>query len=325
MSAAGDILLEARGLTKHFNVAHGFFAQPLWLRAVDDASFSVARGETLGIVGESGSGKSTLGRMLLNLIQPSAGEASFEGIPLFPMDKGNETLLRRKMQMVFQDPYASLNPRLKIGETIAEPIRTLGLRKGRKAVDERVRELLDMVGLSPDAAHDYPHEFSGGQRQRIGIARALGVEPEFIVCDEVVSALDVSIQAQILNLFAELKQRLGLTYIFISHDFSVIKHVSDRIMVMYLGEIVEIAPVDELFESCSHPYTKALISSIPELDADVRTEKILLEGDIPSAVSPPSGCRFRTRCYMARPECAREAPALLPVGEGHFSRCPYCR
>lgn len=325
MNEKKDALLEVRGLTKHFNVAHGLFAHPVWLRAVEDASFSVARGETLGIVGESGSGKSTLGRMLLNLIQPSAGEASFEGIRLFPIEKGKEPFLRRKMQMVFQDPYASLNPRLKIGETIAEPVRTNGLRNGRKEVDHRVKELLEMVGLSPDAAHDYPHEFSGGQRQRIGIARALGVEPEFLVCDEVVSALDVSIQAQILNLFAELKERLGLTYIFISHDFSVIKHVSDRIMVMYLGEIVEIAPTDALFEAPSHPYTKALISAIPEPDEDVKAEKIILEGDIPSAVSPPSGCRFRTRCYMAKPECSKEHPGLEPVADGHLTRCPFCR
>ena len=325
MSGKSEAILQVRGLTKHFNIAHGVFAKPQMLRAVDDASFSVNRGETLGIVGESGSGKSTLGRMLLNLIEPTSGSASFDGIELFPMNPSKEAMLRRKMQMVFQDPYASLNPRLKIGEAIAEPIRANGVLSGKKRIGERVAELLDLVGLPPEAAHSYPHEFSGGQRQRVGIARALGVSPEFIVCDEVVSALDVSIQAQILNLFAELKERLGLTYIFISHDFSVIKHVSDDIMVMYLGEIVEIAPAEKLFEDPAHPYTRALISAIPEPDVDVVTEKILLEGDIPSAVSPPSGCRFSSRCYMARGECASIHPALEACGEGHFVRCPYSR
>jgi oligopeptide/dipeptide ABC transporter ATP-binding protein len=325
MSEKPENILEVKGLTKHFNVAHGVLAKPQWLKAVDDASFFVRRGETLGIVGESGSGKSTLGRMLLNLIEPTSGSANYGGIELYPMERSKEAFLRRKMQMVFQDPYASLNPRLKIGEAIAEPIRANRVLSGKKAIDARVRELLDMVGLPADAAHSYPHEFSGGQRQRVGIARALGVEPEFIVCDEVVSALDVSIQAQILNLFAELKARLGLTYIFISHDFSVIKHVSDQIMVMYLGEIVEIAPTDRLFEEAAHPYTRALISAIPEPDVDFQSEKILLEGDIPSAVSPPSGCRFRTRCYMAKEECASLHPGLEPYGEGHLVRCPFSR
>lgn len=324
MSTTRDPILDVRGLTKHFNVAHGFLAKPQWLRAVDDSTFTVNRGETLGIVGESGSGKSTLGRMLLNLISPTAGTAAFQGIELFPMNRAKEPLLRRKMQMVFQDPYASLNPRLKISEAIAEPIRANRVLSGRKSIEERVRKLLDIVGLPPEAAHAYPHEFSGGQRQRIGIARALGVEPEFIVCDEVVSALDVSIQAQILNLFAELKERLGLTYIFISHDFSVIKHVSDKIVVMYLGEIVEIAPTDRLFDEPAHPYTRALISAIPEPDVDFHADKILLEGDIPSAVSPSSGCRFRTRCYMACEECSSYHPGLEPRGIGHFVRCPYC-
>jgi len=325
MNDTREALLEVHGLTKRFNLSHGVFNKPLWIRAVDEASFKVYRGETLGIVGESGSGKSTLGRMLLNLITPSAGSATFMGIQLFPMDRANESILRRKMQMVFQDPYASLNPRLKIGETIAEPIRANGVLSGRAAVDARVRELLDMVGLPQEAAHSYPHEFSGGQRQRIGIARALGVEPEFLVCDEVVSALDVSIQAQILNLFAELKERLGLTYIFISHDFSVIRHVSDHILVMYLGEIVEIAPAEVLFENPGHPYTRALISAIPEPDVDAVSEKILLEGDMASAVSPPPGCRFSTRCYMARKECATAHPGLETRGEGHRVRCPYSR
>jgi len=318
-------ILEVRGLSKHFNVAHGFLSKPQWLKAVDGASFSVKRGETLGIVGESGSGKSTLGRMLLNLTSPTEGRAAFQGVELFPMDRGGEAMFRRKMQMVFQDPYASLNPRFKIGEAIAEPIRANRVLSGRKTITKRVGELLDLVGLPPEAAQSYPHEFSGGQRQRVGIARALGVEPECIVCDEVVSALDVSIQAQILNLFAALKERLGLTYLFISHDFSVIKHVSDHIMVMYLGEIVEIAPTEGLFDDPAHPYTRALISAIPDPDMDNHADKILLEGDIPSAVSPPSGCRFRTRCYMARRECSSVHPELESRGEGHRVRCPYSR
>ncbi len=325
MNNQGEAILRVKGLTKHFNIAHGILAKPQMLQAVDDATFTVNRGETLGIVGESGSGKSTLGRMLLNLIEPTSGTATFDGIDLFPMDPAKEAVLRRKMQMVFQDPYASLNPRLKIGAAIAEPIRANKVLSGRKEIEARVAELLDLVGLPPEAAHSYPHEFSGGQRQRVGIARALGVSPEFIVCDEVVSALDVSIQAQILNLFAELKARLGLTYIFISHDFSVIKHVSDHILVMYLGEIVEIAPSEKLFEEPAHPYTRALISAIPEPDVDTVSDKILLEGDIPSAVSPPPGCRFSTRCYMAREECRSVHPALEARGDGHFVRCPYSR
>jgi oligopeptide/dipeptide ABC transporter ATP-binding protein len=324
MSGSSGPILEVQALSKRFNLAHGVLAKPKWLHAVEAASFSVNRGETLGIVGESGSGKSTLGRMLLNLIEPSSGSAVFDGVPLFPMEAQKEAMLRRKMQMVFQDPYASLNPRLKIGEAIAEPIRANRVIQGRAAIERRVRELLDLVGLPPDAAHSYPHEFSGGQRQRVGIARALGVEPEFIVCDEVVSALDVSIQAQILNLFAELKDRLGLTYIFISHDFSVIKHVSDHILVMYLGEIVEIAPADELFGNSCHPYTRALISAIPEPDPEFKVEKILLEGDMPNALEPPSGCHFRTRCWIARESCAVKHPELEPVGPGHLVRCPWC-
>lgn len=324
MSVEREPILQVRGLTKHFNLSHGLFSRPLMLHAVDDASFSVDRGETLGIVGESGSGKSTLGRMLLNLIEPTSGSASYDGVDLFPMNPANETMLRRRMQMVFQDPYASLNPRLKVGEAIAEPIRANKVLAGRKEIGERVAQLLDMVGLPPESAHSYPHEFSGGQRQRIGIARALGVSPEFIVCDEVVSALDVSIQAQILNLFAELKQRLGLTYIFISHDFAVIKHVSDKIMVMYLGEIVEIAPADKLFENPAHPYTRALISAIPEPDVDDSAGKIILEGDIPSAIEPPPGCRFRSRCYIAGAGCDSAHPELTAFGEDHFVRCPVC-
>jgi oligopeptide/dipeptide ABC transporter ATP-binding protein len=315
--------LEAKGLTKHFNVSHKLFSKPVWIHAVDDVSFAVQRGETLGIVGESGSGKSTLARLLLNLIEPNAGSVRFKGVDLFSMTKSKESTFRREMQMVFQDPYASLNPRIKIGEAIAEPIRANRVMDGKSRIEARVAELLEMVGLSADVAHSYPHEFSGGQRQRIGIARALGVSPEFLVCDEVVSALDVSIQSQILNLFAELKEKLGLTYIFISHDFSVIRHVSDHILVMYLGEAVEIAPVDELFQNPAHPYTRALISAIPEPDLDVASEKIILEGDIPSAEAPPRGCRFSTRCYMAREECGIRHAEMASIGENHLVRCSF--
>jgi len=321
-SKKGQPLLEARGLTKHFNISHKLFSKPVWIHAVDDVSFMVHKGETLGIVGESGSGKSTLARLLLNLIEPNAGSVRFKGVDLFPMTRSKESTFRREMQMVFQDPYASLNPRIKIGEAIAEPIRANKVMEGRGRIDARVAELLEMVGLSPDVAHSYPHEFSGGQRQRIGIARALGVSPEFLVCDEVVSALDVSIQSQILNLFAELKEKLGLTYIFISHDFSVIRHVSDHILVMYLGEAVEIAPVDKLFQNPMHPYTRALISAIPEPDLDTASEKIILEGDIPNAAAPPQGCRFSTRCYMAQDQCRIRHPELVAFGENHFVRCP---
>jgi len=257
------------------------------------------------------------------LIRPNAGSIKFKGNDLLPMTKAKERMFRREMQMVFQDPYASLNPRIKIGEAIAEPIKANRVFEDKKVIAARVAELLEMVGLSSDVAQSYPHEFSGGQRQRIGIARALGVSPEFLVCDEVVSALDVSIQAQILNLFSELKSRLNLTYIFISHDFSVIRHVSDHILVMYLGEIIEIAQVDALFLKPLHPYTRALISAIPEPDVQNRSGKIILEGDIPSAADPPPGCRFSTRCYMANDRCRLEHPELLQYEQQHFVRCPY--
>jgi oligopeptide/dipeptide ABC transporter ATP-binding protein len=318
-----EAILQVRGLTKHFNIAHGILAKPQMLQAVDDATFTVNRGETLGIVGESGSGKSTLGRMLLNLIEPTSGTAAFDGIELFPMDPAKEAILRRKMQMVFQDPYASLNPRLKIGAAIAEPIRANKVLSGRKQIEARVAELLDLVGLPPEAAHSYPHEFSGGQRQRVGIARALGVAPEFIVCDEVVSALDVSIQAQILNLLMDLQKEFGLTYLFVAHDLSVVEHVSDRVAVMYLGRLVEVAPTAELFYKPLHPYTEALMSAIPALDPDDVMKPVNLKGEIPSPANPPTGCPFHPRCPYVQDVCKQEMPALREYSPGHLAACHF--
>ncbi len=318
-------LLDVRALKMYFPITQGILIQRRigWVRAVDDVSFYINRGETLGLVGESGCGKSTTGRAILQLYRPTAGQVVLEGEDLTRVGGGALRRTRRKMQMIFQDPYASLNPRMTVGSIIAEPLEIHHLARG-KAKQERVAELLRMVNLKPYFANRYPHEFSGGQRQRIGIARALAVNPKLIIADEPVSALDVSIQAQVLNLLESLQKEFGLTYLFIAHDLSVVKHISDRIAVMYLGKIVEMAPADELFANPQHPYTEALLSAVPIPNPEMRRERIILPGDVPSPINPPAGCRFHTRCLYAQPSCRIDPPAFEDIGGGrdHFVACP---
>src|SRR5436305_13942805 len=314
-------LIEVKGLKKYFPAGGGLLgAGSDTVKAVDDVSFNIRRGETFGLVGESGCGKSTTGRCILRLIEPTAGEVRFEGRDLRALDAGRLRHLRREMQIIFQDPYASLNPRMQVGQIIAEPlvIHRVGSGGERRA---RVSELLERVGLKPEHAARYPHEFSGGQRQRIGIARALALNPKFIVCDEPVSALDVSVQAQIVNLLQDLQEQLGLTYLFISHGLSVVEHISTRVGIMYLGKLVEVAPSEAIFRNPLHPYTRALLSAIPIPDPDARRERLPLKGEIPTAIEPPSGCRFRTRCPIAEPECAEVDPQLVEVEDEHFVAC----
>jgi oligopeptide/dipeptide ABC transporter ATP-binding protein len=316
-------LLEVRGLVKHFPIRRGAFGRVTGaVRAVDDISFSIAPGEVLGLVGESGCGKTTAGRCVLRLIEPTAGEVRFDGRDIRALPHGEMRALRRQMQIVFQDPYSSLNPRLTVGSMIEEALTIHRLARGVQA-RERVAELLTMVGLAPEHAGRYPHEFSGGQRQRIGIARALAVNPRLIVADEPVAALDVSIQAQIVNLLRDLQRRLGLTYLFIAHDLSVVEHLSDRVAVMYLGRIVEIAPVEEVYRTPRHPYTAALLSAIPVPDPRLRRRRVILTGEMPNPAAPPSGCRFHTRCPIARPICSVEDPPLREITPGHRSACHF--
>ncbi|GIV95768.1 MAG: ABC transporter ATP-binding protein [Herpetosiphonaceae bacterium] len=320
----GEVLLEVRDLKMHFPITSGIIFRRTvgTVKAVDGLNFSVRRGETLGLVGESGCGKSTTGRAILQLHRPTGGQVLFKGQDLTKVDGSELRRMRRHLQIIFQDPYASLNPRMTVGDIIGEPIRVHGLRSG-KAVRERVQELLKVVGLNPYFVNRYPHEFSGGQRQRIGIARALAVEPDFIVCDEPVSALDVSIQAQIINLLEDLQHQFGLTYLFIAHNLSVVKHISDRVAVMYLGKIVELAESDDLYSHPHHPYTQALLSAVPIPDPDVerQRDRIILEGDVPSPINPPTGCNFHTRCPLVIDKCRTDEPPLVEYGRGHYAAC----
>lgn len=315
-TAIDDVLIEAHGLVKHFAVEG---SQDV-VQAVEDVSFSIRRGETLGLVGESGCGKSTAGRCLLRLTEPTAGTVLFEGHDILELSRNGLRSLRREMQIIFQDPYSSLDPRHTVRTIIAEPlaIHNIGSKQERRA---RVEQLLQKVGLDPRYADRYPHEFSGGQRQRIGIARALALDPKLIVCDEPVSALDVSVQAQVVNLLEDLQDELGLTYLFISHGLAVIEHISDRVAVMYLGKIMEVCQTNELFRRPIHPYTQALLSAIPIPDPKMKRERIILKGDVPTPISPPSGCRFRTRCPIAIDECAKAVPPLREITQGHFAAC----
>ncbi len=319
-------LVDVRGLKMYFPINQGVLFQRRvgWVRAVDDVSFHIGRGETLGLVGESGCGKSTTGRAILQLYRPTAGEVFLDGQDLTRLSGGDLRRMRRRMQMIFQDPYASLNPRMTVGSIIAEPLEIHNLARG-KAKQERVHELLRLVGLNPYFANRYPHEFSGGQRQRIGIARALAVEPQFIICDEPISALDVSIQAQIINLLEELQANLQLTYLFIAHDLSVVRHISDRVAVMYVGKIVEVTDRNELYERPLHPYTRALLSAVPVPDPRVehRRQRMILTGDPPSPVNPPAACRFHPRCPFAQDICHEVEPPLEEVRPGHFVSCHF--
>ena len=326
MTSGNGYLVEVQNLKVWFPIKSGLVMDRHIgdVRAVDDVSFQIAPGETLGLVGESGCGKSTVGRALLRLYKPTGGKIIFDGVDITTLGEGELQPLRKRMQFVFQDPFASLNPRHSIGRIVGEPLRVHKVM-GRRGVTGRVRELLDIVGLPADAMSRYPHEFSGGQRQRIGLARALALNPDFIVADEPVSALDVSIQAQIVNLMEELQAEFGLTYLFIAHDLAVVHHISDRVAVMYLGGIVEVSPADELYENPLHPYTISLLSAVPIPDPEVerKREAILLSGDLPSPADPPSGCRFHTRCPYVQPtRCVDEVPELRRVGgSGHMIAC----
>ena len=323
---SGKNLLDVKALKMHFPLTQGiiFQRQVGAVRAVDGIDFFVEKGETLGLVGESGCGKSTTGRAILQLYKPTAGAVLFDGIELTKLGGEQMRKMRRRMQMIFQDPYASLNPRMTVGNIIGEPLEVHSLAKGKEKT-ERVQELLRVVGLNPYFTNRYPHEFSGGQRQRIGIARALAVEPEFIVCDEPISALDVSIQAQVINLLEELQDRFKLTYLFIAHDLSVVRHISDRVAVMYLGKIVELADRADLYERPLHPYSQALLSAVPIPDPAVESKRkrIILTGDVPSPVNPPSGCRFHTRCWKAQQICSEVDPEFIEHEPRHWAACHF--
>lgn len=318
-----EALLEVQDLKVHFPVQRGWLRRHKeFVRAVDGVSFRIAPGETLGLVGESGCGKTTLGRAVLRLIEPTSGRVLLEGEDLTELSGAALRARRRKVQMIFQDPYSSLNPRMTVEDIVGEALDIHGLASDGAARRARVAELLQAVGLEPSHALRYPHEFSGGQRQRIGIARALAVEPKLIVCDEPVSALDVSVQAQIINLLQDLQRQRGLAYLFIAHDLAVVEHISHRIMVMYLGQVVELAEAKTLLRAPKHPYTQALISAVPEVDPDTKRQRIVLPGDVPSPIHPPSGCRFHPRCPVAEwPRCREEPPALREVAPGHWAAC----
>lgn len=322
-SLSNNNMLSVKNLKVHFPIRRGVLQRQVGaVRAVDGITFDIFRGETFGLVGESGCGKTTTGRAILQLYKPTAGEIEFDGVALAHLDSKAMRVMRKRMQMIFQDPFASLNPRLAVGATIAEPIRIHSTLNNQK-IEDRVNHLLEVVGLSPDVASRYPHEFSGGQRQRIGIARALASEPDFIVCDEPISALDVSIQAQVVNLIEDLRADIGLTYLFIGHDLSMIRHISDRVAVMYLGHIVELAETDQLFLNALHPYTVSLISAIPVPDPviEAKRQRIVLQGDVPNPANPPKGCLFCTRCPLVVDECMTTRPELKEWRPGHYAAC----
>lgn len=324
LTMAGDKLLQVENLTKYFYKPQGLFGQKKQIvKSVDHVTFDIMRNETLGLVGESGCGKTTVGRTITRLYEPTDGRIIFDGKDISHLTKKELLPYRKKMQMIFQDPYASLNARMTVMDIIREALDLHSDLKTKEEKSKRVYELLDRVGLMREHANRYPHEFSGGQRQRIGIARALAVDPEFIVCDEPISALDVSIQAQVVNMLEDLQREFGLTYLFIAHDLSMVRHISDRIGVMYLGKLVEIGPSEEIYSHHLHPYTEALLSSVPVPDPEKARakEQIVLQGDIPSPIDPPSGCRFRTRCPRACEQCAQAEPELKPVGNDHFVAC----
>jgi len=322
---SNNVLIKVDNLTKHFPIIRGAIIQRQVgaVQAVDKVSFDIREGETLGLVGESGCGKSTTGRCIVQLIRPTSGKVLYRGKELTQLKGERLRQERRNMQFIFQDPYASLNPRMTVGDIVGEPLDIHGLEKTRKERNERVKVLLRLVGLNPYFINRYPHEFSGGQRQRIGVARALALNPEFIVCDEPISALDVSIQAQVVNLLEELQGRFGLTYLFIAHDLSMVRHISDRTAVMYLGKVVELATRDELYSHPLHPYTQALLSAVPIPDPVIerKRQRIILKGDVPSPVNPPTGCRFHTRCPLAQDICKRVEPEWREVGPGHWVAC----
>ncbi len=323
--AGPDVLLEVRRLCKYFSLTSGVILQRVvgLIKAVDDVSFFIRKGETLGLVGESGSGKTTTGRCILQLDRPTSGEVFFEGRDLAGVDENELRPMRRKIQVIFQDPYSSLNPRMTIGQIVGESLLVHRVVQGKAEYRERVQDLLSVVGLNPAMANRFPHELSGGQRQRVGVARALSVEPSFIVCDEPVSALDVSIQAQIINLLEDLQAQFDLTYLFIAHDLSVVRHISDRVAVMYLGKIAEVADRRELYENPLHPYTRALLAAVPIPDPAVEAtrERVILKGEVPSPLNPPSGCVFHPRCPIAIPECSQVIPELREVSANHWVAC----
>lgn len=317
-----NVLLKVKKLKKYFPVRGGILSKIIgYVQAVDEISFNIKEGETLGLVGESGCGKTTTGRTIIRLLEPTAGEVDFKGKNIFKLKKEEIRKIRRNIQIIFQDPFGSLNPRMTVGEIVGESLVIHKIVKNNKEKDERVKNLLKTVGLNAGHTRRYPHEFSGGQRQRIGIARALALNPKLIICDEPVSALDVSIQAQVINLLEDLQEKFNLTYLFIAHDLSVVKHISDRVAVMYLGKIVELSSTSELYNNTQHPYTEALLSAVPIPDPTLKRQRIVLEGDVPSPFKPPVGCRFHPRCKYVKPICSQEEPELINIGNGHFVAC----